>query len=698
MWNEFYLAAALTAGLLYVPGYLFWRGVSLSPLLALVCAPLFGAAVYGALPIAYYELHVPCNLITVAGPALVIAVIAYVLHRSRADEFDEPVSFHADTLRIGSKSVPLSLTAILYVALAAVLTYVIFVRHLPSPDAFVSRYDNQTHLNAVRSYLDSGKWSVLHESPYLASPANAIPVASNAGSFYPTGWHILACLVCDAIGVGVTTGINATLLAICCTVVPLGAFGFFRALFPEKPAVVLLGAIAAFSFPNWPWNCFVTGPLYPNLYGLALMLSTIALVVTLIEERLFFAHLGTVAALVLTSLAALGTAHPNTVFSLYVFMAFYGASVIGRAIRKSERLSGVLRWLAYVVALAAYAAAVTAAWIGFYHVPIIANVIGFVPSTLKETIAQGNPLQAAITSLRSKTEYLIVALAGLLGCIPLARNEEKWPAIVGPTAFFAVAYAFVKMGLEQASFWTAAPWYSDSRRLALNVAVFGAPLIAVVLDLLMGLPAAIMARRAGDEVAPVGRHGKPAAAAAATTSPLATVCSLVMLAGVCAAIWLWGFGDVMEKFSLRYSTGDHIYSGWESDFVSEAAEITGDDLVLNMPHDGSLWAYGVNGMNTYFRSVKLKEQNDDAVLIREKLAEYAKNDEVQAVVKRTGAKYVMLLDKDIPYEDGLWLQQYTEKAVGQWSGLSDVDDDTPGFELVLSKDDDMRLYRIVDAG
>ena len=154
----------------------------------------------------------------------------------------------------------------------------------------------------------------------------------------------------------------------------------------------------------------------------------------------------------------------------------------------------------------------------------------------------------------------------------------------------------------------------------------------------------------------------------------------------------------MEKFSLRYSTGDHIYSGWESDFVSEAAEITGDDLVLNMPHDGSLWAYGVNGMNTYFRSVKLKEQNDDAVLIREKLAEYAKNDEVQAVVKRTGAKYVMLLDKDIPYEDGLWLQQYTEKAVGQWSGLSDVDDDTPGFELVLSKDDDMRLYRIVDAG
>jgi hypothetical protein len=69
------------------------------------------------------------------------------------------------------------------------------------------------------------------------------------------------------------------------------------------------------------------------------------------------------------------------------------------------------------VALAAYAAAVTAAWVGFYHVPIIANVIGFVPRTLKETIAQGNPLQAAITALRSKTEYLIVALAGLLGCI-----------------------------------------------------------------------------------------------------------------------------------------------------------------------------------------------------------------------------------------------------------------------------------------
>lgn len=704
MWNDFYCAAAVTAGLLYIPGYLFWRAFRFSPMLALCSAPLYSAALYGVLPIAYYELGIPCNLVTVAAPALTIAVVAYILHRSRADEFEKPIAFHDSQLVIGSRRIPVDAIApILYIGVGAALTYLLFIRNLPTPDAFISRYDNQTHYNTVRAFIDSNKWSSLHENAYLASPINAIPSQSNVGSFYPTGWHGLAALACDALSAEVMLGINATLVTICVLVIPLGAFAFMRALFPENPSVVLLGAIAAWSFPNWPWNCFVTGPLYPNLYGLGLMTATMAWVVTFIEERQLWGNVPAFVVAAVASMSALGLAHPNTVFSLYIFMACYGANVIGRAIRHSERVRGFVRWPLYVIALAAYIAVVVAAWVGFYHIPMIANVIGYVPATLADTIAWGDPLRAALAALISRKMYLAVSIVAAIGCIPVIRRTDTWPTLILPAAFFALAYVFIKIGLEQVTFWTAAPWYSDERRIALNIAVFGAPLLAVVFDLIVELPARFLGRRDDTAMseATTARHfaaSAPSPALKPQPTVASALCSGILLAGIVAAITVVGMRGINNKFAQRYNAeADHIYSVWESDFVDRAAEITGDALVLNSPNDGSLWAYGINGMNTYYRSIKMRDHAEEAVEIRKELDKYATNTDVKQAVEYTGAEYVLLLDKGIDYDDGLWLSQYHVEHVPSWAGIDAINDDTPGFEVVLAEGDDMRLYRIADA-
>jgi hypothetical protein len=59
-----------------------------------------------------------------------------------------------------------------------------------------------------------------------------------------------------------------------------------------------------------------------------------------------------------------------------------------------------------------------------------------------------------------------------------------------------------------------------------------------------------------------------------------------------------------------------------------------------------------------------------------------------------GIEYVLVLDKGVSYEDGVWLSQYHKGQVVEWGGITSIDDTTPGFSVVLAEGDEMRLYRI----
>jgi hypothetical protein len=154
-----------------------------------------------------------------------------------------------------------------------------------------------------------------------------------------------------------------------------------------------------------------------------------------------------------------------------------------------------------------------------------------------------------------------------------------------------------------------------------------------------------------------------------------------------------GFGTVYTEIHNMYCEKDNrVYGSDEQAFVDKAREITGNDLVLNYPADGSSFCYPVNDMNIYYRSTKVKNGTDDAKVIRMKLADYAHNAKAQAAVKAVGARYLLKLDHGlIPREEGKWFRQFRDPE--HWTGIEAVGDSTPGFTLLLSEGD-MRLYRI----
>ena len=66
--------------------------------------------------------------------------------------------------------------------------------------------------------------------------------------------------------------------------------------------------------------------------------------------------------------------------------------------------------------------------------------------------------------------------------------------------------------------------------------------------------------------------------------------------------------------------------------------------------------------------------------------------EVRQTVDDLDARYVVQLDADLDDDATL----FPNGSAGAWPGIVNLNDQTPGFELVLSEGD-MRLYRIEDA-
>ena len=704
MWSEFFLGVAFAAAILYLPGYLFWRSASFSPVMSLCCAPLFGVCAYAALPIAYYELGVPCNPVSILGPALALSVVAYALRRLRShDDAPQLKPQPQEPVRLGPISIPFDVVAlILYVCFAAWVCYVVLVRSLPTPDAFANRYDNQTHLNLTRAFIDSGKWSTLHASQWLASPAHEVPVSGD-GSFYPSAWHCVTALICGATGLTVPAGINALLVVVQTLVFPLSEFAFLRALFPRDRRAVLLGAIAASAFSNWPWHIVVMGPLFPNILGLSLLFAALGAVVIFVDEGLVRKMPLSLMALSAVSFLATAIAHPNTVFTAYVFLAFYGATVVDRAVQTSKITRPALRTAVRVGALALYAAAIVSVWYAIYHVPVLSGVVNY------GTPEASSPLKAIASILAfrfyfSRTQ-MGMSIACLCGLAVLMCRPDRW-RVLCPALFFALAFVATRSGWGPIKYWTAALWYTDRRRLAVNLTIFAMPIASLGLSYLAGLTREALPTSAKH----AKRHVAPAEQPNATRPATVLGCALVaciMVASFCPTFTLplgdgitieTPLGNAARKVAQRYAaTNSRVYGADEMAFVDKVIQtIPKNALVINCPGDGSSWAYGAQGLNTMYRNINEDFSAPESTAVMERLSSYATDKDVQSAVRHTGAQYVLLLDKGVPYEDGYWLSQYTDWRYEMWAGVGSVDDNTPGFEVVLAEGDEMRLYRIAD--
>lgn len=675
MWMSFLYAMLMGIALLYVPGYLFFRGFCLSRLMAACCAPLYAVCAYASLPIVYYELGISCSLLTVATPAFLVSLVAFCLGRlygaRRSARPLRPLGPDGlPPLHIMGRRVPCDVAfALLYVCVAALVCAVVWWRVMPATNALNQRLDNLTHVNLARSFLESGKWSSLHASLNMASPTHMRPTPG-PGKFYPSAWNCLVVLVCLASGADLMVCVNAVVTLLTVVLFPLGMYVLLRTLLRGQTLALACGAVAITGFANWPWTYVYTGPLFPNLLGMALQGSAIALFIHLVDELPNIRRLLALAVTALVSLIALALAHPSTIFASYLVVACYGGSRI-------HLLHGG-RWA--MARMAGYAVLVVGIWVLCYQVPALQATIGYVENERTDLpVVLGDLLgmQFDIDAMQ-----MGMVLLSAIGCVCVARRKDlRWLLIV--VAFFALGYVAVRADWWFVKHWIGGLWYSDSRRMHANLVVSLMPVAAA------GLATALSAIVLGV------RFRKPPISVRAAT--LATLAILVYL----PSFWLPGLGVFVQmplgcasqKLETRYH--ETIYHPDEMAFVDEVvATIPHGALVINCPMDGSAWAYGFNGLNVYYRHIWYGTLSPEAALIRERLCDYGRERTVREAVDRTGATYVLLLDKGMPFEDGDWLWQVDEGLMSLWRGVCDVDDDTPGFTTVLSRGDKMRLYRI----
>ena len=151
MWSTFFLCFGICTLLLYIPGFFAGRALRLSPVVAIACAPIVTVSLYALVAVADGALGVAASWPSILIPVLALcggaAVISRVLFKKK---------FNVEIDQLSDWAILL-----LYLTVGMIVCGLVYIKGLDGADSFYSRFDNQTHTNMVRYFLESGVWSSL---------------------------------------------------------------------------------------------------------------------------------------------------------------------------------------------------------------------------------------------------------------------------------------------------------------------------------------------------------------------------------------------------------------------------------------------------------------------------------------------------------------------------------------------------------
>lgn len=370
------------------------------------------------------------------------------------------------------------------------------------------------------------------------------------------------------------------------------------------------------------------------------------------------------------------------------------------------------------------------AWVVVFNVPMIQAVASFEwPAT--KIVAQA-VREAGLFMFRFSSFTVLLTLFVWVG-IARTLKHRRWLWVSCSFVLLSVLYVVAQTVDGPVKALLTGFWYTDSLRLAAAAVVFAMPLAALGFDaavrLLASLMTSLSARlfRSGRSIQPRGEACK-SGRFVQKNSRTCRFCGLRAGVGaVLAAVFLvtsfgpsvplglgplqnlgpddqWfkpssGVGAAVESLaSMTDGAQSRKLSNDERDFIRQVQQLVPADApIANLPFDGSAWAYGAMGLNDYYRYIGtygVEGETPESRLIRRHLNEYATNPDVQAAVEKLGIRYVLQLDQGAPApkpRDTAFLHAVEDGF--DWSGLTAIDDDTPGFTPVLSRGD-MRLYEI----
>ncbi|MEE0845040.1 MAG: DUF6541 family protein [Eggerthellaceae bacterium] len=695
MWFQFALTVVVALGVIIVPGYVVLRMFRFDRVRSLCLAAIISVAIWSLLGIALGAIGMlGVGPVFLFGTLIVLICLCVVAVRLRLSRIGQKLPTRdVGNAAAGNRSLMLLL---LYILLSCIFMGLYFILPLDSATSFLQIGDNGTHMNFIAGMLDGGSLSALSVSQYGGvTSEHEMPTLHDA-SFYPNGWHIVVSLVTTICGFGIPLAENAVNYVFVSIVFPMSLFAFLSKISKNNAYIVLFGSVTACAGAAFPLRTLVVHQIYPNVAGFCCVLSVVVLGIIILDDLgLREKGIGKCLVLFLVSLVGLILLHPNTCFVAGVFLAAYTAfrfipSEVDRLHLGNIWAIGIKSALALAVCAIA-----VGVWMLFLSASFMSSIVNY---TWDWTI---EPLEALVSlatlSLRLGTpQYPLsfLVIIGLLHCI--LRKRYRWLVAVYIAAcliFFCGATGDLAIKKIFTGF-----WYTDPERTAAIVTLTAIPIASFglygVYCLLNRLMHGRIAKRLGGKIKPSRR-----AVSNSSRDGIILAIALSFILGVLLYFPGSRFGlkpSALEATSSELEALSNkntalFYDTDEDNFVKQVNSIIpAGSLVLNMPNDGSRFAYPIEGVNVYYKDGIAPGSSSETAESREirlSLSRLAVDEEVRNAVVATGARYVLLLNDSTEknYDSNAWDPE-------EWTGFAGLDDN-PGFKTLLA-DGNMRLYEI----
>lgn len=653
---------------IFAPGYLVTRCLGYDNVKSIAIAPPVSCCILLTLGVVLHILNINASVISMLLVPTVVPLVIYSLLKDRYSSSNNK----ADQLFILS----------LYVLIGIVLVLLVLFRHQHGFDAFQPDNDNATHLAIIKNMASSKILSVLSTSAYFDTSVS--PSINTAGNFYPSIFHLLAALSIFTSGVAVQVAENLTAAVIIAMIYTTGCYALFRAIEANNRNLIIAGAVGCLLIVGFPWRFIVWGPLYPNLLSLSLIPAALSVEIEICnaikEDKLNSSQV----LLFLLAIIAICGSHPNGVFTLGVLsIGLLSGTLFSkvRAVSKKGKFIPVFATLGFL-------ACIIAIWTICFLLPSFQSVVNYTWPANQSLFKAVNSLLLFGFTRDSNDPVLLILL-----CIGLAhtmrRKEFRW--IVASYLLTAFMFIIAVSSDGPVKQYLCGFWYCDHNRIAACTSLAAMPLICIGLASLFSL----LDNKISNWHNIIAKE----------TPMIKLGVSVLIILIVCFPFFIdnyLGYPTTFQDYTrlLDYKfdkKSPSVYSSDEVDFVEKADKlIKPETKVINIPFDGSCFAYDIQDLNIYYRDphvsgAKSTSETEHSWLYRKQLSNYLNCQQIRDALKNDHIEYVLMLDDgDSKDEPERFFIGYNEN---DWSGITSIKENTPGFSLVLAKDD-MKLYRI----
>lgn len=692
-WTIFAIAVALGAFLVLVPGYLFFRALHSPRRLALACAPLYSLSTMPLLCCIYPFVGIPASPFTVAAVPVLVAIALYAASAiAWRKEYETEGCKATPRIRSSAQTPLLDYGAwrnlglvILYVACGVLVVSSVILIPQGAADAIVFSPDNIRHYGQIETFSRSSNWSSLDTTLYPPDYGGPIDPFGGESSFYPSAWHTVAALMALTLDISNSLAANATNCLFGAIVYPVSMYLLISTLFPKRYGIISAGALCASAFTAYPWALLGVWELYPYTASLAITPAVIASFMHITKSGITRAQRTIAASGVVLGAVSLFFLQPSTVFTAAVFLAPYCVAQIARTV-DGKRIGTISPMATKALICGGFIAFSVALWVIACKLPIISSAVAYFWWPISDpSSAVSDALTLAFAEPMPQIMLALLVITGAV--VTLRTRSNTW--LVASYALACCIFIIAASGSDTPlKHLMAGMWYTDYYRIAAFAAIFATPLASLGLAW------------AAQGLFNFLRKPLPNQKILRTTLVAAAVLAFALIdlrPGYIDDTGRWidsPFAHVRGIVEAHSTTGrDNPYDSAKRDFVTLVKETVGEDTsILNAPYDGSIYAYSADSLNLHQRYMTGYGWNEslDSVLVRTSLCDISTNDMANEAVKRIGAEYVLVLDRDQTLMSR-WFWNYEAE---DWKGIEGITDDTPCFETVLAEGD-MRLYRIL---